>query len=659
MASCPTPNQPAGNGTAESNERDALYDAYKAAREACANDPTVANEARQATALTEMLTGHPFADSTTVTCRLGGEGGGEGEGEGEGEGGGEGEGEGEGEGSGGAVAADVRTFRVSTRAWRKHVQGLRRGLGSKVDGARAAFKAATQACNAAKKAVQWAVSKLGKAGATLGGAGEADACAELERLKLVAREKSQEAAAANVRFEEAQAAFRATAKASITDDGAYGGRPELQDVLSRGCHDVTFRDAAGNVIRRVPFLGLCKFGGLRPTDEDEDGDEGTAGGGGADNGGVVADAGDEGTAGAQQQATLQLPPGTVWLDVLEKANGENAKFKLVRVDGAYHLLFGSKNVCRVIRLDASADEVLALLGTARDPEQQVWQTVGHVALAFVKTLTPEQLDLLVDVTVVGELMRPWAEHLVRAHYGIECFAVSNNGRAVDPEATWVLFAKLGLLSPRSTGSGTDVAQMRCVGRTRRPAADLLRIVADVEALTGSEGVVVYAVGPGPVGTAPVLGMFKVKTVQYGVRRRTREMIKTMLARLCPPRGRNVGPASTGGKAKAGDDPEQQEQQQQQQQQRKDEMSAVVASTKERLRKGMRELTHLPRCAERCGSWSDWACAFLDYLVLRFSAGGVSVADVSAGVSRMRDAMRGTFATLLQEFAEEVDAPQPR
>ncbi len=488
----------------------------------------------------------------------------------------------------GGVEVSVWTWKVNPAAYRKVMQETRKKLGAEVDEARAGAKAATTAFNKAKRAK----------GAEKG---------ELDELRKAKTE-------AETRFQEAERAFAATKKASITDDDVYASDPELLEKLPRGCHRVTFADEAGNVLRVVWVRGLRKFNGLLSTDEDED-DAQTRGK-------------DEATDPAAPEDQAQLPDGTATLYVMEKANGENCKFSLTMVDGTYYVLFGSKNTCRVLRLDASAEEVGAELGTDAAKCEYPWQNVGDVALRWLRQQTPETLKKLEDVVLCGELMRPWAEHLVRLTYGIELYAVSEAGVPADLATTRSMFAELGIEEGRAKAG----AEMRCVACTVHPAADLAAVVDEVRELANSEGAVVYAVGgratgqaAGPVTgqaagpgalTYPVLALFKVKAKRYVVWRRVREIVKALVRSLV--RGAR-DPGAEGAMS----------------------TSALVDDTKKRLRRGMSTLTHVPLCAVKCGQWGDQACAFVDYLVERFLRDG-TVDDLAAAV-------RGKFATLVYEF----------
>jgi hypothetical protein len=482
------------------------------------------------------------------------------------------------------VQVTVCTWKVNPAAYRKVMQETRKKLGAKVDEARAGAKAATTAFNKAKRAK----------GADKG---------ELDELRKAQTE-------AEARFQEAQRAFAATKKASITDDDVYASDPELLEKLPRGCHRVTFTDEAGKILRVVWVRGLRKFTGLLSTDEDED----EAQTRGKDE---ATDPAAQGTDPAAPEDQAQLPDGTTTLYVMEKANGENCKFTLTLVDGTYYVLFGSKNTCRVLRLDASAKEVGAELGTDAAKCEYPWQNVGDVSLRWLRQQTPEMLKKLEDVVLCGELMRPWAEHLVRLTYGIELYAVSEAGVASDLATTRSMFAELGIDAKAG-------AEMRCVACTVHPAADLAAVVDKVRGGANSEGAVIYAVGgqvEGQVasqvtGGSPVLGLFKVKASEYVVWRRVREIVKALLRSLL------LGardPGAHGAKS----------------------TSELVDQTKQRLRRGMSTLTHVPLCAVKCGQWGDRACAFVDYLVERFLRDG-TVDDLAAAV-------RGKFATLVYEF----------
>ena len=488
----------------------------------------------------------------------------------------------------------VSTFKVDPWAFRRHTKAIRKHLGKTVEDARVAAKAATAAYNKAKRAAGTARSKASPV--------------DEEDVETLGRLQVQSVAAATC-FAEAAAAFAATKKASITDDDVYAADPVLHANLPRGCHEVTFADADGTVVVHIWVKGLRKFTGLLPTDEDDD--SGQEEGAAPPPGDACADD-VPGGGGKAAQCQLRLPAEATHVYAMDKANGENCKFVVVLVRGEYFVLFGSKNTCHVLRLDSTAEEVAAVLGQEMSSPAACefpWQNVGGVALRWLRTQDPETLRSLEGVVLCGELMRPWAEHLVCNTYGIELYAVSGDGGvAQDLARTRALFDKVGI-TPSS-------GEMRCVTCTVHPAADLDTVVARVRSLKNSEGAVLYAVRRDAEGDH-VVELFKVKADAYVRNRRIREIVNAMVRAMQ--------------RAPKGVDQE-------------------VMQTKTRLVRGMARLTHVPGCAANCVQWGQRAQKFVDYLVFRFlNSTDADSGPAAHGVDAMCAAVRDKFATLLCEF----------
>jgi hypothetical protein len=600
----------------------------------------------------------------------------------------------------------VETFQVDPSQFRKKVQAERKVLGDALDAARCLSKEATRTFNAARRAMGSARSKQAKQAKGVQEPKElAEEQEQLEKELEVLRAAKAEAEA---QLYQAQRAFDATKKPSITDDDVYAADPVLQQRLPRGCHIVTFAAPDGAASRVFLLTGLCKFGGMLLTDEDEedagdpkDGGEFKAEGDGKDDDGrgagkspassPVAEGGG-GSSCEDKAGTVVLPEGTTVLHVTDKSNGENCKWALVRFQDAYYVLFGSKNTCEVRRLDAH--DVGATLGIFGDddPSQCVlpWQNVGHVALRWLRQQSPSTLEKIEGVVFCGELLRPWAEHVVRITYGIELFAVSLRGAAQDLYRTWALFAELGI-TPTS-------GEMRCVGRHIYPAADLDKVVAEIRQRADSEGAVIYlgnrsysANRRGPV-------LWKVKASEYVLNRSMREVVKGLLRNLAakasatlpaklpatlpatlpakpPAAQRALAPGAQGAlsapsaqralaqgaqgaqgaqstraaaEASVATGVQTTEAATASQDTCSLRLAELVVGTKKRMTRRMRMLTHVPGCAEHCDQWAERACAFVDYLVCRFlkcSADGTAF----TGLDALRAAVGGKFATLVCEF----------
>ena len=368
------------------------------------------------------------------------------------------------------------------------------------------------------------------------------------------------------------------------DDEVYQRCPMLQKALPRGCHVVEALEAAtGALLACFVFKGIPKFGGLQPTDEDEE---------------SPANANDffingKGIGDAK----------TVY--VTEKSNGENAKIWGFVIGGVRYLLTGSKNTVTVTPVDALDALDASLSDDGGDHDEYPWSTIRRVVLQWYRSMTEEQRDLLFELfeksgTLLGEINRPWAEHLVPiGATALELYTMLGaDGHCVAPSDAFGAFKRLGL----SDDTSELVRHVRYVTFSKGEAAfDFNAMVEDVRNKSGTEGCVLYLVG----ADNKVFGLVKVKTTWYVVWRRVRELLRTNLFGLLT-RGLVRGvPATATSTAK-----------QQPTKKKQQPLNEVLDDLGPLIEAGIDLLHFLPRWDSECAAWRTKALAFVAALTAR-------------------------------------------
>ena len=214
------------------------------------------------------------------------------------------------------------------------------------------------------------------------------------------------------------------------DDLMYGRNPKLRTILPRGC---SFIVLPSYVVRA---FGTRKFGGYKPTDEDERQDQILSG---------KANADDEIT--TLEGRYLSEVTNIVYT---EKSNGENMKCGLFVYEDVIYLWAGSKMTVKV--WDASVPfEGCGL--TDEDHAPYPGETICTMWSKFFLGLSEERHDYLVKLftsgavlSFVAEVNRPWCEHMVPiSHTFVEFFtALNGEGISMFPAHSFKIFKSLGL-----------------------------------------------------------------------------------------------------------------------------------------------------------------------------------------------------------------------
>jgi len=222
-----------------------------------------------------------------------------------------------------------------------------------------------------------------------------------------------------------------------TDDAMYRKNPVLGKILPRGCSFIILPSLVeGEEVDVVRLFGTRKFGGFKPSDDDDVQDKMFSGKNCVNNGIITLD-------------------GRELLDVrsivyTEKSNGENMKSGLFVHNDVVYLMAGSKMTANIWKADTPF-EGCGL--TEDDHAPNPGETICTMWSKFYLQLTESDRVSLVKMftsgmvlSFVAEINRPWGEHMVPiSHIFIEFFTVlDHNGIPMSPKDSFKIFQSLGL-----------------------------------------------------------------------------------------------------------------------------------------------------------------------------------------------------------------------
>jgi len=197
--------------------------------------------------------------------------------------------------------------------------------------------------------------------------------------------------------------------------------------------------------------------------------------------------------------------------------------------------------------------------------------------------------------------------------------------------------------------------------TRAPVEELQSWVSQVRGSRGNEGVVIYACAPDNT----VLGLVKVKTTEYVIKRRLRESVK---GALMSPLDHSEIAGFPGPKQKRATNMLKREACTEREikylqsigcSEEDMPMPQVERRTHDRLTKGMRALSHVPGCSDMHHRWAIFASGFVNWWLenrLRRFVGFPDDVDLPedrvAGVAQIQKEFETRFASLVAEYEAE-------
>lgn len=385
----------------------------------------------------------------------------------------------------------------------------------------------------------------------------------------------------------------------VSDDSLYTLSPVLRVLLPRGLHFLEVRrKGKDDVVDRFWFRGISKFTGLLAGDEDEVSNSHNASSDFFYGGKKLSDA-------------------KTFVQTL-KSNGENAKMSCRTIDGVLYLLAGSKNTCLIwpaldpstkyypaVEAISSSSKHADLFDALRCCDKPEFQPAPHIAKIFstwfLSRTEAQRVAFLSEfrqlhvATIMGEINRPWGEHLLPiSDVYLECFAVlvgEQCARPIAPQRAFRFFHNHGI--------SDNAKAFRHVPYSVHPIGELEDRVRGVRKCKNSEGAVLYLCDR----NNNTIGLVKVKSTDYVVRRRLRESLRSTLVNPMF-KGNVVGFEAHSLLSR-------------QTRKSKPSMKAkrlpdMLASIRANLPQKMAALTHIPSHKSDAPLWGSYALKFLDW-----------------------------------------------
>ena len=316
-------------------------------------------------------------------------------------------------------------------------------------------------------------------------------------------------------------------KGTGVDDTVYLFSAFLRQFLPRGLHIVTATNKETGAETVFAFRGIPKFSGLVKTDEDEESD---APGSGAFLFGSMAD--------------------VKKVYVTEKSNGENAKLGMIRLDGVLYLMAGSKTTFTIWPAEADYFDSYPLKEGERSEGNYPSTTIGKIYSEWFRGLTVEQMNEFeaefakhgYNATIIAEINRKWEQHIVpidMTHLAFVSF-LGPDGKSIDPKKAFEFFRRVGV-----TDSSTDTVRHVSVREVEVTGPDCLDLIeAKIRDGVNSEGGVLYLFGNDDLVGDDLVGLVKVKTAWYVIRRGLRELFRGFLKTLMHGECKGIGHIKT-------------------------------------------------------------------------------------------------------------------
>eukprot|EP00466_Bigelowiella_natans_P000385 jgi/Bigna1/84912/estExt_fgenesh1_pg.C_10347 len=413
----------------------------------------------------------------------------------------------------------------------------------------------------------------------------------------------------------------------MSDDGLYTVSPMLRELMPRGLHRIIVTSKGGGKggggggggtkrITRI-FKGIPKFSGLVASDEDEE---------------------------SNASAAIFFYDGKTINDAggfytTAKSNGENAKLGCLVADEIPYLVAGSKNTCMVWPAEQPVEKYVP----ADNPSVPA-QFICLLYSNWFLGLSKEQRSLFVSEmsqkygTIMAEINTPWYEHIVPINsLYMECYSVH-------PKDAFTFFKSFGIdqihptmsapvppkrKKPISPGELEDVLnkeshknRIRASGGYKldgkkyighvyfkqHTIQELEGVVNEIRDMPNTEGAVLYLTD---AKSDAVIGLVKVKSSEYVIRRRLRENLKGgLFGPLRRGEIKEFPPSKEKLLAKSGS-------------KKKNQKKAAIGSkslnhvlgvTRDRIYKGCRKLTHVPGCSELWEEWFAFGKGFSEWWV---------------------------------------------
>lgn len=223
------------------------------------------------------------------------------------------------------------------------------------------------------------------------------------------------------------------------DDLMYGRNPELRTILPRGCSFIVLPLSERTEATVIRAFGTRKFGGYKPTDEDERQDQ-------------ILSGKSSGSSANDEIITIEGRDLSEVTNIVytEKSNGENMKCGLFVFKDVIYLWAGSKMTVKVWDASVPVDDCRL---TDEDHAPYPGETICTMWSKFFLGLSEERRGYIVKLftsgavlSFVAEVNRPWCEHMVPiSHTFVEFFTTLNSeGISMSVAHSFKIFKSLGL-----------------------------------------------------------------------------------------------------------------------------------------------------------------------------------------------------------------------
>lgn len=351
----------------------------------------------------------------------------------------------------------------------------------------------------------------------------------------------------------------------------------------------------------------------------------------------------------------------------DKSNGENCKLSVICLNGIdssqneIYAMAGSKNTCVIwpfYHKNIYKIYPEMKLKTPRDQRIPV-KCIVKLYAEWIENKDKTNRKWLRDVfinhmgghgslTLMGEMNSPMSEHIIPIPLEtmfIELYAIINNGTReglpISVHKSIDLFKLFQMDRPSKalTGSILPKGSIVSVNMNDHDIKEMDTVILKIRDDSRIEGSVLYIYNR----NKDVIGLFKVKSTDYVVRRRLRERMKNAFWNLLA-RGEIKGYTSSRTKKKKGS-------------------TALgrytIEERREHLRghlaKGMRQLTHVPGYRKKWTEWADFSIGFMLWWVETRLLADKDVPNVSnvSHVDQILNEIDCRYASMLNEYIQDV------
>ena len=323
----------------------------------------------------------------------------------------------------------------------------------------------------------------------------------------------------------------------VTDDGLYTISMILRRLLPRGFHVIYCKNNIENNPNGYKdikfFRGIPKFTGLIASDEDE-----------------------ESNSSKHNQSffykNYKMNDATHFYETI-KSNGENCKLGLLTAkytdnEDIIYAISGSKNTCDIWPIQEKSTKYIPIMIDQSKRIPSIW--IAKIYSEFLMDLKENNSEIYQeyikimyidnDYIIMGEINEPWSEHILPINeLFIDTYAILNNnskdGLPIDSNIAFKYFKEFNMEPKKPNLFKYDLkmtikdlmnvkSTIKHVKYNKHDIKDLNKCIDSIRDDAKYEGSVLYICNK----LDNVIGLCKVKSSEYVVRRRIRERMKNAL-----------------------------------------------------------------------------------------------------------------------------------